>query len=51
MLAGGLNANNVSAAVRQVRPFAVDVASGVESIPGKKNHQSVRQFIHRARAA
>jgi phosphoribosylanthranilate isomerase len=51
MLAGGLNAGNVTAAVRQVRPFAVDVASGVESSPGKKDHQSVRQFIHRARTA
>ncbi len=51
MLAGGLNAGNVADAVRQVRPFAVDVASGVESSPGKKDHQSVRQFIHRAKAA
>jgi phosphoribosylanthranilate isomerase len=51
MLAGGLNVGNITAAVRQVHPFAVDVASGVESTPGKKNHQTMRQFIHRARAA
>jgi len=51
MLAGGLNAANVAAALRQVRPFAVDVASGVESVPGKKDHQQVRQFIHNARTA
>ena len=49
MLAGGLNVTNVAAAVRQVRPFAVDVASGVERAPGKKDHAAVRQFIHNAR--
>ena len=51
MLAGGLNTGNVAAAVRQVRPFAVDVASGVESSPGHKDQQAVRQFIQRAKAA
>ncbi len=51
MLAGGLNAGNVAAIVRQVRPFAVDVASGVESSQGKKDPHSVRQFIRRARSA
>jgi phosphoribosylanthranilate isomerase len=49
MLAGGLDATNVAAAVRQVRPFAVDVASGVERAPGIKDHAAVRQFIHNAR--
>lgn len=51
MLAGGLNAENIGSAVRQVRPFAVDVASGVESSPGTKNHRSVRRFIENAKFA
>lgn len=49
MLAGGLNAENVADAVRQVRPFAVDVASGVEASPGRKDSEQVRAFIARAR--
>ena len=49
MLAGGLNADNVAEAVRLVRPFAVDVASGVESRPGKKEPNLVRAFIHNAK--
>lgn len=51
MLAGGLTATNVAEAVRQVRPFAVDVASGVESKPGHKDHELVRRFIAQAKAA
>ena len=51
MLAGGLNAANVAAAVRQVRPFAVDVASGVEASPGRKDHALVRAFIQQAKDA
>jgi phosphoribosylanthranilate isomerase len=50
MLAGGLNPANVSDAVRQVRPFAVDVAGGVESSPGIKDHTLVKAFIHNAKA-
>ena len=51
MLAGGLNANNVAEAVRMVRPYAVDVASGVESSPGKKDHDLVRAFVLNAKTA
>jgi phosphoribosylanthranilate isomerase len=51
MLAGGLTAENVAEAVREVRPFAVDVASGVEASPGKKDPELVRHFIHNAKTA
>ena len=49
MLAGGLTPENVSIAVRKVRPFAVDVASGVEATPGIKNHELLRSFIENAK--
>ena len=51
MLAGGLTADNVFSAVKQVQPFAVDVASGVEASPGRKDHALVRAFIANAKAA
>jgi phosphoribosylanthranilate isomerase len=49
ILAGGLTPFNVRQAIEQVRPFAVDVASGVESAPGIKDHGMLRAFIAAAK--
>jgi phosphoribosylanthranilate isomerase len=51
ILAGGLHAANVGDAIRQVRPFGVDVSSGVERSPGIKSIQKMEQFVTAARAA
>jgi phosphoribosylanthranilate isomerase len=45
IIAGGLDAENVSQVVTTLHPFAVDVASGVESAPGKKDYEKMRRFI------
>jgi len=50
-LAGGLNAANVGQAIRMVRPFAVDVSSGVEAAPGTKDASSIISFIKTVREA
>lgn len=49
ILAGGLTPDNVGAAIRSVRPYAVDVASGVEAKPGKKDHGKLKAFLEEVR--
>jgi phosphoribosylanthranilate isomerase len=50
-LAGGLIPGNVGAAIRSAKPYAVDVCSGVEAKPGKKNHALVKDFMRAVREA
>ena len=50
IMAGGMTPNNVRQAIQQIRPYGVDVCSGVESQPGVKDHKKVRAFLENAKA-
>jgi phosphoribosylanthranilate isomerase len=51
ILAGGLKPSNVAEGITYVKPFAVDVSSGVEARPGVKSYQKIREFIQRSKEA
>ncbi len=51
ILSGGLTPENVSEALQRLDPVGIDVCSGVESVPGRKDHEKVTRFIQAARAA
>lgn len=51
ILAGGLNPENVTKAIQQVHPYGVDVSSGVEAEPGKKDHSKMKDFVEAAKNA
>jgi len=51
ILSGGLRPDTVAPAIRLVRPYGVDVSSGVEATPGRKDHRKVREFIVNVRQA
>jgi phosphoribosylanthranilate isomerase len=51
VLAGGLTPDNVAEAIAAVRPFGVDVSSGVEASPGRKDREKVSRFLENARNA
>ena len=49
ILAGGLDAGNVGAAINKVKPYAVDACSRLEAAPGRKDHGLVKRFIKKAK--
>jgi phosphoribosylanthranilate isomerase len=51
VLAGGLNSENITGAMHITHPWGVDVSSGVESKPGKKDHEKIRAFVKAVREA
>ena len=51
VLAGGLNADNVAEAMKEVKPFGIDVCSGVEAEPGRKDLDKLRRFMAEVRRA
>ena len=50
ILAGGLDASNVAAAIRTVAPYAVDVSGGVEQSPGIKDHKKMEEFMQEVKS-
>jgi len=51
IIAGGLNTNNVYSVIKEIRPYGVDVSSGIESSPGKKNRELMEEFMKEVRRA
>jgi phosphoribosylanthranilate isomerase len=51
VLAGGLNPQNVAAAISMVKPYAVDASSGLERSPGVKDHEKLAEFMREAMQA
>ena len=51
IISGGLNSDNVYDIIKEVKPYGVDVSSGIESSPGKKNMELMEEFIEEVRRA
>jgi phosphoribosylanthranilate isomerase len=50
ILSGGLGPENVTSAIKRVRPYMVDASSGLEKAPGKKDHRLLKEFIHKVKS-